>query len=103
MANRGVSFDCVVGADVIDAVKAWCRRYSLQANVSFAYAKYSEEVASALALGWCQRVQMSRDVSVGSGDDATLSRPRTPRTWWSTLSSRQWPPRWRPTTPQQPV
>ena len=75
MANRGVSFDCIIGAATTDALKTWCRRYTLQASVSFAYAKYSEEVASALALGWCQRMQMLYDVYVASGEDRFVFKP----------------------------
>ena len=68
-ANRGVSFDCISGSASSAALKTWCRRYSLQSSVSFAYAKYGEEVASALALGWCHKMQVLRDMWVGSGVD----------------------------------
>ena len=75
MANRGVSFDSIIGVAVNDAVRTWCRRYTLQSSASFAYARYGEEVASALALGWCQRMQVLYDVYVASGEGRFVFKP----------------------------
>ena len=41
-ANRGVCFDCILGGAPNDALKTWCRRYSLHSSTSFAGAEYGE-------------------------------------------------------------
>jgi hypothetical protein len=63
MASKGLAADSVKAAASGSAAKDWRRRYGFPQAASFAYKKYTEKVATALALYWCQRLQYFFDLS----------------------------------------
>ena len=65
--NRKVAFDCIRGYASNKPAKEFCRRYGLGDNRSWAFARYSEEIAGVLASEWCKRLQYFFDLYVGQG------------------------------------
>ena len=55
--QAGRAYLCIEGRAAKGDATAWCRRYQLNAYTSFSAKLYGEEVARALAVEWCRRMQ----------------------------------------------
>ena len=57
MASKGLAADSLKAAASGSVAKDWRKRYGLPRATTFSYKKYTEKVATALALYWRQRLQ----------------------------------------------
>ena len=55
--HKGVPCDAVKAYASGNAAKAWCSRYALPKDATFALRKYGEEQAHSLALEWCRKLE----------------------------------------------
>ena len=60
--QAGRAYYCLEGRAAKGDATAWCRRYQLNAYTSFSVKLYGEEVATALAVEWCRRMQHFYDL-----------------------------------------
>ena len=74
MASKGLAADSVKAAASGSVAKDWCKRYGLPQATTFSYRKYTEKVATALALHWCQRLQYFFDLSRDLPEGCTFTK-----------------------------
>lgn len=67
--HKKKAFDAAIGIAVGGAPRAWCRKYGLNIEASFAFKKYGNDAATAMALEWCRRMQHFYDIYVLHGQD----------------------------------
>ena len=60
--QAGRAYHCLEGRAAKGDATSWCRRYQLSAYTSFSVKLYGEEVARALAVEWCRRMQHFYDL-----------------------------------------
>ena len=60
--QAGRQYHCVEARASKGAATSWCRKYKFPPKVSFSVKLYTEQVAMALAVEWCRRLQFFYDL-----------------------------------------